>query len=221
MSVTGRDVVFPRATTLPGRTMWRRHGEHGANARCRNGPAITGTWRLRDIARNGREVQRTLRGSWTEAARELRRLIAKEQESPEQADPNRTIGDVLDAWLAYGRTVTGRLWSPKTASENRLMVESRIRPMLGAIKLADLTVGDLEHTYAGWQIGENGWSNPFTPYLEYRTASSGRSCDCASRSTSSDPASGFATALATKVLHGKRRSSVPVTNRATIQNKVR
>ena len=39
------------------------------------------------------------------------------------------------------------------------------------------------------------------------------------RGTSGTPASGFATALATKVLHAKRRASVPVIEGATIQTR--
>ena len=61
-----------------------------------------------------------------------------------------TFGAVLTEWLDYGRTKQGKRWAPRTTDDNRRQVETRIRPALGEIRLADLSADHLERQYAEW-----------------------------------------------------------------------
>lgn len=119
-------------------------------------PVGSGVWRLRYRQEStGREIQKTFHGSRAGAARELRRLL-NETAPPTPDRVVMTFGDLLDEWLAYGRTVTGRPWARKTAAENRRQVDVRIKPVLGAVPLDDLKPADLERTYLAWQDASCG-----------------------------------------------------------------
>ncbi len=66
------------------------------------------------------------------------------------ATDGRTFGTVLDEWLSHGRTIRGSRWAPVTANTNRGMVEFRIRPVLGEIRMADLAAAHLQSAYDSW-----------------------------------------------------------------------
>jgi integrase len=112
----------------------------------------SGVWRYRYRA-DGRQVRATF-GSKAEplsrkqAERRVRNLDPTTP-APVVKD-GRMVGDVLTEWLDYGRTTQGKQWAPRTADDNRKQVESRIRPALGDIRLADLTAAKLENVYTSW-----------------------------------------------------------------------
>jgi integrase len=62
----------------------------------------------------------------------------------------RTFGAVLDEWLSHGRTIRGSRWAPVTANTNRGMVEYRIKPVLGQIRMAALAAAHLQSAYDSW-----------------------------------------------------------------------
>jgi integrase len=57
-----------------------------------------------------------------------------------------TMGELLDRWLEHGERVKG--WSPTTVRSNRHVVEGKIRPALGKIRLSKLTARHLDQLYA-------------------------------------------------------------------------
>jgi integrase len=97
------------------------------------------------------QVERTFRGSATNARKELAALTAKSDEMKKQRDdPSRTFGELLEAWLTRARSPQGRAWAPKTLHENRRESNRRIRPRLGKIKLEKLGATDLDAAYDAW-----------------------------------------------------------------------
>jgi integrase len=97
---------------------------------------------------DGKQVQRTFRGTEAAARKALRNLEFRAPE-PVVPDPRvRTVGDLLTEWLGFQQT-RGR--SPKTVAEYERKVETRIRPKFGDLPLTALTAHDLDRAYAGWQ----------------------------------------------------------------------
>ncbi len=78
-----------------------------------------------------------------------RAAIAARDEAREAAkigpivDRRQTVGGALDAWLE--RKVRDGKLRPSTERSYRQHVDNYIRPVLGGVKLADLTAGHLEH----------------------------------------------------------------------------
>ena len=62
------------------------------------------------------------------------------------ATGNETVGELLDRFLTHAEVVRGR--SPTTLREYRRLADKVLRPELGKIKLAKLTVLDLDQLYA-------------------------------------------------------------------------
>jgi integrase len=118
---------------------------YGAGSMTEKAP---GAWRLRAMV-NGKQVERTFRGTEAAARRRLRELQA---ESPIEASPTagRTFLELLTKWLDNSRTTRGVPWAPMTAHTNRRAVETRIGPRLGSIPVAELTAEDLDTAYAAW-----------------------------------------------------------------------
>jgi integrase len=59
-----------------------------------------------------------------------------------------TVGQLLDRWLEH-RVALGKV-RPKTAYEYERKIEGRIKPVLGEVKLRQLTPAQLDHAYAAW-----------------------------------------------------------------------
>jgi integrase len=117
---------------------------YGSGSMCKRAPDV---WRLRVMV-DGKQVQRTFRGSEAAARKALRRLEFQAPEPPAHDPRVRTVGDLLTEWLGFQRTRGG---SPKTVAEYERKVKTRIRPKFGDVLLADLTAHDLDRAYAGWQ----------------------------------------------------------------------
>lgn len=103
-----------------------------------------GVWRLRVMV-DGKQMQRTFRGTETAARRALRSWTPDEETEPTGDGP--TFGALLDKWLAH---ITKRGRSPKTIDEARREIETRIRPRLGDVLVADLTSEHLDAAYSAW-----------------------------------------------------------------------
>lgn len=89
-------------------------------------------------------VSRTVHGTAAEADEALAKLVA-EVGATDHADASKTLGDLLDTWLAHA-TVLKEL-SPTTVREHRRTIERTIKPVLGDVELRKLDGGDLEAFY--------------------------------------------------------------------------
>jgi integrase len=119
---------------------------YGAGSMTEKAP---GVWRLRAMS-NGRQVERTFRGTEAAARKHLRTITDEpEVEQPAPTD-GRTFLDLLTKWLDNARTVRGAEWAPNTVHSNRRAVETRIGPRLGAIPVADLDAETLDAAYSAW-----------------------------------------------------------------------
>jgi len=97
---------------------------------------------------DGRQMQRTFRGTEAAARKELKGWMPEEvDELPVAVDNGRTFGDLLTKWLAH---ITKRGRTPKTIDEARREIETRIRPRLGDIPITDLGAEDLDSAYSEW-----------------------------------------------------------------------
>lgn len=112
-----------------------------------------GTWRLR-WREAGRPRETTFQGSRKAAAAELRERVrlaggAAPTEAPTTTaatEDGRTVGDALDAWLAQ---IDGDR-AVRYVEESRAVIERRIRPAIGRIRLDRLTVRDLDAMLSAW-----------------------------------------------------------------------
>ena len=81
----------------------------------------------------------------TDARKQLEKLIRDHADGLLREAGNFTVADAVDDWLAYG--LAGRAESTK---ENRkIMVETHIKPLLGARKLQELTAEEVDTWLAG------------------------------------------------------------------------
>lgn len=134
----------------------------------------SGVWRYRWRA-DGKQHRATYHGTRKQAEQQARRATGQQTADDKASDdleallqssrpkPKRTFGLVLDEWVAEGRTGRGKPWAGKTASEIRSEIERHIRPALGHIALASLSVADLQRTYSEWTA--NGLSDGYVHKL--------------------------------------------------------
>jgi integrase len=110
-----------------------------------------GVWRLRWRDGKGAEHGTTFRGSRTAAAAELRERVRLSDGAipvtKQIAEQGRTVGDLLDAWLAFSER-SGK--AARYVAENRRAIETRLRPALGGIRLERLTVKDIDDMLGKW-----------------------------------------------------------------------
>jgi len=110
-----------------------------------------GTWRLR-WRDGGRYRETTFRGSRKAASAELRERVrlsggAAPADAAELDSAERTVGDLLDAWLTHSKA-SGK--AERYVAENRRAIDTRLRPALGGIRLDRLTVKDVDGMLAQW-----------------------------------------------------------------------
>jgi len=105
-----------------------------------------GVWRLRVMTDRG-QVERIFRGGQRAARKSLTDLAGESPAVTTRDAPERTFGQLLDAWLQH---IEARGRAPKTIDENRREIERRIRPRLGAVGVADLTAEQLDDAYSAW-----------------------------------------------------------------------
>jgi integrase len=90
-----------------------------------------------------RQRSRTVRGTKRTAQRALAELVHEiGQQAPTVGD--HTVGEALDRWL---QQASGDL-SPTTLREYRRLIERRVRPALGDIRVGKLTTAQIDSFYA-------------------------------------------------------------------------
>ena len=123
----------------------------------------TSSWELRVYVGtdpgSGRRrwATRTVRGSRSEAERELARLAAQANVAP-ALGARTTMGELLDQW--YARGCAG--WSPATARNVGSIVERHLRPHLGHLLVGDLTAAMVDDFYAKLRVDGRGDGEPLS-----------------------------------------------------------
>jgi integrase len=113
-----------------------------------------GHWELRayigrdPLTGRPRQKTKTFLGGQRAAAKELSKMVA-DAEGGKLNRTTLTVGQLLDKWLEHTATRQG----PRTVYENRRKIESRIKPILGGIRLAKLEAETLDEAYRRW-LGE-------------------------------------------------------------------
>jgi len=111
-----------------------------------------GHWELRAFTGRdpltGKPTQKTqsFRGGQRAAAKALGILVAG-IDSGKVSRSNRTVGQLLDAWLEAAKTKQ----TPRTLYENERKIEKRIRPALGHVRLDQLDAAMLDRAYREWE----------------------------------------------------------------------
>ncbi len=110
-----------------------------------------GHWQLRAFAGpdpvtgKPRQVARTFTGTERAASKALSALVA-EVEAGMFKRTTATVGQLLDKWLDFA----SQRQRPRTVYENRSKINSRIRPMLGTVRLDKLEPDALDGAYRMW-----------------------------------------------------------------------
>jgi integrase len=108
-----------------------------------------GSWELRvhagrdNTTGRPRYVSRTVHGNRDDAERELGFLVAQVKDSPTSSTFG-TVGELCDKWWNY----TSRHLAPAVAAEYRRLLDKRIIPVLGSLKLDDLRTKHLDAWYS-------------------------------------------------------------------------
>jgi integrase len=110
-----------------------------------------GHWQLRAFAGpdpvtgKPRQVARTFRGAERAAAKALGALVA-EVEAGKFDRTTATVGQLLDRWTEFA----AQRQRPRTVYENQSKINSRIRPILGNVRLHKLEPDTLDSAYRRW-----------------------------------------------------------------------
>lgn len=96
-----------------------------------------------------RQLTRTVRGSRREAEAVRNALLAEVAEGG-AARTGSTVADLLEAWFEANQAE----WSPRTALEQRRVMDAVLIPALGSNKLAKLRTADLDAFYGRARAGE-------------------------------------------------------------------
>jgi integrase len=96
------------------------------------------------------QLHRTFKGSERGAGKALAQLVAEAQTRTATAmdRSTATVGQLLDRWLEH-RVGLGKVRA-KTAYEYQRKIEGRIKPVLGDVKLRQLTPSHLDSAYTAW-----------------------------------------------------------------------
>lgn len=102
-----------------------------------------GRWQIRAYVADNRWTSETVRGSRADAEKRLRKLLDEIDDGAHRG-PDRTLGQLLDEWMA----ARGSAWSPSTLVMTRGHVENYLRPHLGRIRLSRLEPSKIDLLYA-------------------------------------------------------------------------
>jgi hypothetical protein len=101
----------------------------------------------RDAAGKRRFSTKTIRGTLTEAKRELTQLLSAVDKGEQTAKPSRlTVSEWLDEWVAATKLEV----SPKTHERYAEIVRCYLKPAFGTIPLQRLTTTDIAAGYASF-----------------------------------------------------------------------
>jgi len=92
-----------------------------------------------------RQISRQVKGK-REAERLEAKLRAEVAEGRHRGSAARTVAELLDAWLAWRQT-GGRPISPHTVNDYRGLIERKLKPGLGKLRLAQLDTQRLDRFY--------------------------------------------------------------------------
>ncbi len=110
-----------------------------------------GHWELRaftgrdPVTGKPRQATRTFKGGERAAAKALSALVA-EVEAGKFNRTTATVGQLLDKWMEMGE----RSQRPRTHYENKRKIDTRIRPLLGDVRLDKLEPDTLDAAYRKW-----------------------------------------------------------------------
>jgi integrase len=94
-----------------------------------------------------RYATRTIRGSRTEAQRELANLVAVANVAP-AVGAHTTLAELLERWFA----TSAPNWAPTTVLNTRSIIDRHLAPGLGSIRVRDLTTAAIDDFYSQLRI---------------------------------------------------------------------
>lgn len=105
-----------------------------------------------------RQLSRTVRGSRTQAQRELRSLAAFANVGP-SVGARTTLGELLDRWF----TANEAGWATTTVRSTWSIIDRQLRPKLGHVRVRDLTTVVIDEFYASLRVDGAVEGGPLTP----------------------------------------------------------
>ncbi|MDQ3662587.1 MAG: site-specific integrase [Actinomycetota bacterium] len=105
-----------------------------------------------------RQLSRTVRGSRTQAQRELRALAAFANVGP-SVGARTTLGELLDRWFAANEAD----WATTTVRSTWSIIDRQLRPKLGHVLVRDLTTVVIDEFYASLRVDGAVEGGPLTP----------------------------------------------------------
>jgi integrase len=125
--------------------MSTKKGHYGSGSIDRSGE---NSWRLRYRIRGVRFVK-AIKGSRTEAARELRRLLQAGDDGRHVAPDRITLGQWIEQWLAAGApNGRKRKKTARTIERYEQLLQCHVVPSLGNTQLQKLISTDIDRLYA-------------------------------------------------------------------------
>jgi integrase len=118
-----------------------RRGHYGGGS---IDPSGEGSWRIR-YRISGRRYAKIVQGSKTEAAKELRRLLASGDDGKHVAQAKLTLGQWIEDWL----TLKARSLSGQTLDRYEDLLRKHVVPVLGSRRLQSIGAADIDKLYSG------------------------------------------------------------------------
>jgi integrase len=128
-------------------------GRAGVIRRRRNGYQVIVYAGIDPVTGRQRQISRQVTGR-REAERLEGRLRAEVAEGRHRGSAARTVAELLDGWLAWRQT-NGKPISPHTVNDYRGLIERKLKPGLGKLRLAQLDTQRLDRFYAELRKGGN------------------------------------------------------------------
>src|SRR5215468_4045890 len=132
--------------------MATRKGHYGTGTIAPSGKS---SWRIR-YRIGGERFTKTIKGTRTEAAKELRRLLQSGDDGRHVAPDRITLGQWIDQWIALlerrpnGDNEAGRkrgLVNARTIERYAQLLRTNVVPMLGGYQLQKITPTDIDDLY--------------------------------------------------------------------------
>jgi integrase len=127
--------------------MTRKKGHYGSGTIA---PSGKGSWCIR-YRIGGERFSKTVKGTRTEAARELRRLLQAGDDGLHVAPDRITLAQWVADWLALKKRSIKAL----TYERYEAILIQHVVPVIGAIPLQKITAADIDKLYAGLIFGPN------------------------------------------------------------------
>lgn len=105
-----------------------------------------------------RQLSRTVRGSRTQAQRELRALAAFANVGP-SVGARTTLGELLDRWFAANEAD----WATTTVRSTWSIIDRQLRPKLGHVRVRELTTVMIDEFYASLRFDGAVEGGPLSP----------------------------------------------------------